>query len=45
MIGDIILALPDMDEDMQELAHGTVAKLETITDAELAELRFTFTDE
>ena len=45
LIGDITLALPDMDEDMRELARGTVAKLEAMTDAEFAEQRFTFTDE
>lgn len=45
LIGDITLALPDMDEDMRELAHGTVAKLEAMTDAEFAEQRFHFADE
>lgn len=46
LIGDITLALPDIeDEDMRELAHGTIAKLEAMTDGEFAEQRFTFTDE
>ena len=30
---------------MRELAHGTIAKLEAMTDAEFAAQRFTFTDE
>ena len=45
LIGDITLALPDMDEDMRELAQGTIAKLGAMTDAEFAEQRFVFTDE
>ncbi|SFH33290.1 Putative tranposon-transfer assisting protein [Lachnospiraceae bacterium NLAE-zl-G231] len=46
LIGDITLALPDIEnEDMRELAHGTIAKLEAMTDAEFAAQRFTFTDE
>ena len=45
LIGDITLALPDMDKDMRELAHGTDAKLEAMTDAEFTEQRFTCTDE
>ena len=45
LIGDITLALPDMDEDMRALARHTVAKLDAMTDADFAEQRFTFTDE
>lgn len=46
LIGDITLALPYMeDEDMRELAHGTIAKLEAMTDTEFAAQRFTFTGE
>lgn len=45
LIRDITLALPDMDEDMRELAQGTITKLGIMTDAEFAEQRFTFTDE
>ena len=45
LIDNMTDALPDMDEDMRDLAHGTIAKLEAMTDAEFAEQQFTFTDE
>lgn len=45
LIGNLTDALPDMDGDMRDLAHRTIAKLEAMTEAEFAEQHFTFTDE
>lgn len=41
---NIRAALPDMDEDMAVLARQTLAKLDTMTDADFAARQFHFTD-
>ncbi len=38
-------ALPDMDEEMAALARQTLAKLDTMTDADFEAQKFHFTDE
>ena len=38
-------ALPDMDEEMAALGRQTLAKLDTMTDADFAARQFHFTDE
>ena len=38
-------AMPDMDEEMRALARQTLAKLDTMTDADFAAYQFHFTDE
>lgn len=38
-------ALPDMDEEMTALARQTLAKLDTMTDADFEAYQFHFTDE
>ena len=38
-------ALPDMDRDMAALARQTLAKLNTMTDADFEAYQFHFTDE
>ena len=38
-------ALPDMDEEMAALARQTLAKLDTMTDADFEARQFHFTDE
>ena len=41
---NIRAALPDMGDDMAALARQTLAKLDTMTDADFAAYRFHFTD-
>ena len=38
-------SMPDMDEEMRALARQTLAKLDTMTDADFEAQRFQFTDE
>ena len=42
---NIRAALSDMDEDMAALARQTITKLEAMTDADIEDMRFLFTDE
>ena len=39
------VALPDMDGEMAELARQTLAKLDTMTDADFTAYQFHFIDE
>ena len=43
-IAKLHATLPDMDEEMAALARQTLAKLDTMTDADFAAYRFHFTD-
>lgn len=43
--GNLRAALPDMDGDMAALARQTLAKLDSMTDADFEAQRFHFTDE
>ena len=45
LIENINDALPFMDEDMRELATRTIAKIDTLTEAEYAELSIYAADE
>ena len=42
---NIRAALPDMDEEMTALARQTLAKLDSMTDADFEARKFHFTDE
>ena len=41
----MLAALPDMNPEMRQLANGTIAKLERMTDADFDGQRFDFTSE
>ena len=41
----MLAALPDMNTEMRQLANGTIAKLERMTDADFDGQRFDFTSE
>lgn len=43
--GSIRAAVPDMDEEMRELARQAIRKLKALTDANFDNKRFFFTDD
>ena len=46
LIEDLKISLADVYEpEMREIIHNTIAKLETLTDAELSEMGFYIADE
>ena len=45
LIGEMTVALPDMDAEMRALANRTLAKLRAMSDAEFAAQTFDFTDD